>query len=157
LSLEEDQERREAKRSLKFPPVQFTGKQAQGIGKAFGDLARNNNYTFWACSILPEHMHLVIARHTYGVESVVNLLKGAATRELIDRNLHPLAAFAEPGLRPPKMWARRLWKVYLDSEEAILNAMRYVVDNPTNEGKPQQTWSFVSPFRGLEPGLVIYH
>jgi REP element-mobilizing transposase RayT len=157
LSPEEEWDRQEAKKLLKFPAVEFTGKQAQGIGKAFGELARKNNYTVWACSILPEHVHLVIARHTYRVESIVNLLKGAATRELIDRNLHPLAQYAKPGSRPPKMWARRLWKVYLDTEEAIENAMRYVVENPTKEGKPRQTWSFVSPFRGLDPGLVVYH
>ena len=157
LTPEEEQERQEAKQTLKYPPVQFTGKQARGIGQAFGKLCRKSNYTFWACSILPEHVHLVIARHSYEVESIVNLLKGAATRELVDEELHPLAAHAQPGKRPPKMWARRLWKVYLDSEEAIENAVRYVEANPTNEGKPLQHWPFVVPFRGLDRGNVIYH
>src|SRR5262245_17099020 len=65
LTPEEERDRQEAKESLEFPVVQFSGLQAQRIGTVFGDLARKNNYSIWACSILPEHTHLVIARHTY--------------------------------------------------------------------------------------------
>jgi REP element-mobilizing transposase RayT len=157
LTPEEERDRLEAKRSLRYPPVCFTGKQAQAIGAAFGNLARKSNYTLWACSILPEHTHLVIARHSYKVETIVNLMKGAATREVVERGIHPLSRFAKTGARAPKMWARQLWKVYLDSEEAIENAIRYVLENPVKENLPAQTWSFVSGFRGLDPGYVVYH
>jgi|SRR5579863_2345891 len=157
LTPEEELERQQAKQSLKHPAVQFTGKQARVIGNAFGQFASKSNYTIWACSILPEHVHLVIARHHYKVESMVNLLKGVATSELVDENTHPLALHADLGKRPPKMWARRLWKVYLDSEQAIANAIQYVEENPVKEGKPLQRWAFVSPFRGLDPGHVVYH
>ncbi len=103
------------------------------------------------------HTHLVIARHTYEVESIVIQLKGEATRELTKSGLHPLVAHAKPGKRPPKMWARGEWKVYLDSAHAIETAINYVEENPDNEGKPRQKWSFVSPFKGLEPGWITYH
>lgn len=115
-------------------------------------------YSVWACSILPEHTHLVLARHRYRVEQMINLLKGAATAELVRQGIHPLAKYVEPGGRPPRMWAEHEWKVYLDTEEAIENAIRYVEENPVKEDKPPQQWSFVTPFRGLDRGgWQTYH
>ena len=157
LTPEEQRQRQEAKRLLTYPPVQFDGQQARDIGLAFSALCRKRGYTLWACSILPEHTHLVIARHRYNVESIVCLLKGEATRQLVAEKRHPLARFAVAGKRPPKMWAQRLWKVYLDSEESIENAIGYVEENPEKEGKPQQIWSCVTAFAGLPPGWITYH
>ena len=89
---------------------------------------------------------------------MVNLLKGAATRQLINAECHPLARYAAMGERPPRMWAEHEWKVYLDSEEAIETAIDYVEQNPIREDKPQQHWSFVTPFAGLtRGGWVTYH
>ena len=99
----------------------------------------------------------MIARHRYKVEQIANLLKGAATRQLVSEHLHPLTQHAAPGERPPRMWAEHEWKVYLDSEEAIENAIQYVNDNPIKEGKPAQHWPFVTPFTGLDKGWVTYH
>ena len=158
LSPHELAQRKAARASLKYPPVTLTGHQAASIGRGFEEKRRKSNYTIWACSILPEHTHLVIARHTYKIEQVVNLLKGAATTELINVNRHPLAAFAKPGERPPRMWAEHEWKVYLDSEESIENAIRYVEENPEKEDKPRQSWRFVTPFAGVSRGgWVTYH
>ena len=56
------------------------------------------------------------------------------------------------------MWSEHQWKVYLDSEHAIENAIAYVNDNPVKEGKREQNWSFVTPFTGLPPGgWTTYH
>ena len=61
-----------------------------------------------------------------------------------------MARYARQGKRrPPRMWAEHLWKVYLDSEQAIVNAIKYVDENPIKEGKPRQNWGFVSPFAGI--------
>jgi REP element-mobilizing transposase RayT len=90
-----------ARKALAYPPVTLTGQQAAGVGRGFAAKAAKSNYTIWGCSILPEHTHLVIARHTYKVEQIVNLLKGAATSQLMKENVHPLAAYAKPGRRPP--------------------------------------------------------
>lgn len=151
--------RRDAARAaLKYPPVTLTGQQAASIGRGFADKAARSNYTIWACSILPEHTHLVIARHTYKVEQIANLLKGAATSQLIEDNNHPLTIYAQPNKPPPRMWAEHEWKVYLDSDEAIDNAVVYVEQNPEKEGKPKQSWKFVTPFAGLpKGGWVTYH
>ena len=132
-----------AKRALRYPPVCFTGLQAREIGRAFGEFASRGKVTIYACSILPEHVHLVIARHDYRVEQIANLLKGAATRRLVAGNLHRLADYAPPGERLPTMWSRGLWKVFLNRERDVQLAIHYVESNPGREGMARQRWSFV--------------
>ena len=156
LTSEELIAREAARSALAYPPVRFTGEQARAVARGFAKVAQRNNYSIWACAILPEHTHLVIARHRYRIEQVVNLLKGAATRQLIAEGIHPLNGFTKNGRRPP-MWAVHEWKVYLDSEAAIEAAIRYVDENPMREGKPGQRWAFVKPFIGLETGWITYH
>ncbi|MCC7476365.1 MAG: hypothetical protein IT425_13305 [Pirellulales bacterium] len=146
-----------AETALKFPSVHFTGGQARAVGKGFANAVRKSGLTIWACSILPEHVHLVVARHTYKAEQICNLLKGEATKELIAESLHPLAAHVVRG-RTPSPWAAKQWKVYFDAEVAIEAAIEYVEANPEKEGKPRQSWPFVSPFAGLpKGGWVTYH
>lgn len=146
-----------AETALKFPSVHFTGGQARAVGKGFANAVRKSGLTIWACSILPEHVHLVVARHTYKAEQICNLLKGEATKELIAESLHPLAAYVVRG-RTPSPWAAKQWKVYFDAEVAIEAAIEYVEANPEKEGKPRQSWPFVSPFAGLpKGGWVTYH
>ncbi|WP_231741887.1 transposase [Stieleria varia] len=158
LSSDEIAARDAAKASLRYPTVSLTGLQALSIAKGFGRHCAKNNYTLWACAILPEHTHLVIARHTFKVEQMVNLLKGSATRRIIEDARHPMQAYASKDKRPPQMWASNLWKVYLDSENAIEEAIGYVLDNPVKEGKPRQSWSFVTPFAGIpKSSWTTYH
>ncbi len=105
LSDSERHQREAAKQALECPAVSIDGHQAAAIAQSFADMASKCNYTFWACAILPEHTHLVIARHTYKVEQIVNLLKGASTSHLVEMHLHPLADYAKSGMCPPRMWA----------------------------------------------------
>jgi hypothetical protein len=56
------------------------------------------------------------------------------------------------------MWGEGQWRVYLDTEEAIEAAIRYVEENAVKEGKPRQRWPFVTPFTGLDKsGWVTYY
>src|SRR5690242_17379731 len=80
-----------AKQALRYPPVALTGLQARAVGRGFAEYMRRGGLTVWACAVRPEHVHMVIARHTCKVEQVVNLLKGAATRQLMAEGLHPFA------------------------------------------------------------------
>jgi hypothetical protein len=86
--------RTSAKAAMKYPVVSLTGAQARAAGRGFAEYAHRSGIAIWACSILPEHVHMVIARHTFEVESVVNQLKGYATRQLNADKIHPLANFA---------------------------------------------------------------
>jgi REP element-mobilizing transposase RayT len=145
-----------AQQTLKFPPVTLTGAQARAAATGFANAVRKSGLSIWACSILPEHVHMVIARHCYGVEKLCNLLKGAATKQLMAELLHPQARFAK-GERPPSPWARGQWKVFLEDELAIEEAIHYVEENPLKENKRPQKWSFVTPFAGLaRAGWVTY-
>jgi REP element-mobilizing transposase RayT len=135
-----------AKKVLKYPEVHFTGIQAQTIGDGFADLVQRNGLRIWACSILPEHAHLVITRHRYKVEQIANLLKGAATKALIEEKVHPFENYQTKKGRLPKTWAQGQWKVFLDSEKDVFRAIRYVEDNPLKEEKPRQHWSFVTNY-----------
>ena len=135
--------RQAAKRELKHPPVHFTGRQAQSIGRGFASFAQRSGVNVLACSILPEHVHMVVSRHRFRAEQIANLLKGAATRQLSSDRLHPFDSSQPTNDRLPNMWARGQWKVFLNSEADISRAVRYVQDNPLKEGKQRQRWGFV--------------
>lgn len=157
LTEAEIQQREVARNALKYAPVSITGQQAVSIARGFAQRATGSNYSVWACAIMPEHTHLVLARHSYKVEQMAKLLKAAATASIIKDGRHPLSGCKSRDGAFPRMWAESFWKVYLDSEEQIDTAIRYVNENPEREGKKCQSWSFVSPFRGLEPGHITYH
>src|SRR5947209_4576240 len=74
--------RRRAQAALVRPPVVFTGEQALAVANGFGGLVARSRVSVVACSIMPQHTHLVIDRPPYPAEQAANLLKGAATSEL---------------------------------------------------------------------------
>src|SRR5579862_3110142 len=51
--------RASAQRALRFPRVILSGEQARSVGRGFGNGVRKSRFAIWACSILPEHVHLV--------------------------------------------------------------------------------------------------
>jgi REP element-mobilizing transposase RayT len=142
-----------AKQVLKYPAVRFTGRQARAIGRGFDALVNRSALSICACSILPEHTHLVVGQHRYPIEQIANLLKGAATRQLMSEGLHPFGALREKCGRLPHAWARGLWKVFLGTPADVRRAVRYVEDNPSREGLPRQRWAFVTPFDVERSGL----
>ena len=104
------------------------------VAAALGRLSRAMGLAVRACSIMDDHVHLVVMRSRFRIEYVMNQLKGAGTRAL--------AAGRTP-------WTRNGWKVFLDDMEAVYAAMRYVEANPPAAGPPPQQWDFVEP---LPPG-----
>jgi hypothetical protein len=81
------------------------------------------------------------------IETVVAHLKAKATGQLNLDGRHPLAAFSNRRGAPPTPWAAKFWKCFLDNDDAIRRAIRYVEGNPAKEGKRRQRWSFVTPWR----------
>jgi len=130
--------RREAKAALKHPPAAFTGEQALAVGRGFAEAARESRYVVHACTILPEHVHMVIGRSDRPVGRIVGHFKGRATQHLARAGLWPDAK------RP--VWGKKTWKVFLYTPEDVRRAVTYVEGNPEREGKPRQRWSFVRPF-----------
>ena len=137
--------RKDAKKSLKYPPVIFDGAQARAVARGFAQVLTEYNYPIYACAILPEHVHLVVGRHTRAIERIVAHLKRGATLRLFAEESHPLIEFPKP---VPSPWSKRTgWVVYLNDDQSVRHRIKYVQENALKEGKPQQHWSFVKPFR----------
>ncbi len=142
-----DRRRREAaKEALKYPAVQFTGRQALSVGDGFRRAIKESGYVLHACSIMPEHVHAVIARHARTAEKIVGHMKGRASQELSKDGHHPLVEHRGEDGSLPSPWARRGWIVYLNDAAGIQRAVHYVEQNPIHEGKPPQKWSFIVPY-----------
>lgn len=137
-----------AKEAMKYPEVNFTGHQALSVIKGFAEQTAKSGFIIHACSILPQHAHMVIARHRYPIEQVVRLLRQAATLRLLADELHPFAHLRSGKGRLPSVWAQDFRKVFLFTSEEIWHRIGYVEENPRKEGKRPQKWSFVTPYRG---------
>ncbi|MBM4019376.1 MAG: hypothetical protein FJ288_13820 [Planctomycetes bacterium] len=129
-----------AKDALHYPPVAFSGRQALAVGRGFARACRESAYVLHACSILPEHVHMVIAQHERAVERIAAHLKARATQRLKAEGLWP-----DPDA---PVWAKGCWRVYLNAPEDVRRAVAYAEANPEKEGKPRQRWSFVIPYGG---------
>ena len=133
----------EMKKHLARNPVLLSGLQARAVARGFARFVQSSGIILRACSILPDHVHLVILRHTYSIETIATLLKGAATNQLIREGLHPFQDHPYRDGSLPTPWLRKWWKVFLDSDDDIARASRYVEGNPHKEGLPEQHWNFV--------------
>ncbi len=136
-----------AKRALLDPPVVFDGLQAWSVGQGFRKQVATSGYVIHACAILPCHTHMVIARHHYSIKQVRRLLKQAATARLLADGRHPFVDMRDENGELPSAWSENGWDVHLDTEEEVAEAIAYVEDNPSKEGKPRQKWSFVTSFQ----------
>ncbi len=135
-----------AKKALVRPAVRFTGHQALSISHGFHEYIRRRKLTVWACAIMPDHVHLVIDRHTLLIEHIVQQMKGMATNQLLNDRLHPFQNLDAKETQVPEVWGRKEWKVFLNSEADILREIAYVERNPEERGLPMQRWSFVMPY-----------
>ena len=145
-----DREKRlAAKRALKYRPVRLSWEQIESIAKGFARAAEEAGYVIYACSILHDHAHLVVARHERIAEQITGHLKSFATRQLRADKLHPLEKHVRRDGSVPSVWAEGLWKVFLFNDPEIRRAIRYVEDNPEREGMPRQEWWFVTKYAGI--------
>lgn len=152
--------RRIQKTALRYDPVRFTAAQMGAVARGIARAVAESRYVVFACSIMPEHVHMVVQRHRNLAERMIGHFKARATQQLIEEIIHPLARHLDPDGAVPCAWARRGWKVYLDSAADILRAIPYVEDNPLKRHLPRQTHAFVTPcasrFDAIDPdGLSI--
>ena len=138
--------RLDANRALKYPAVRFDGAQIQSIARGFARAVTESGYVLHACAVMPDHAHLVLARHERTAEKVTAHLKSFATRQLRADRIHPFERFARPDGSVTEAWAESLWKVFLFAPDEVRRAIRYVENNPVREGLPAQEWEFVVPY-----------
>ena len=104
-----------ARRGSASPQISVGGPERHASAKCRSRFRQRRSkkwIAIWACSILPEHIHLVIARHAYEIEQISNLLKGEATKEIKDKVIHPQVRFVDAKGKLPSMWAEQQWKVF---------------------------------------------
>ncbi|MDR0609394.1 MAG: transposase [Planctomycetaceae bacterium] len=124
---------------LKFPLVRFNGVQACAVGRGFAQAVTESHYVVFACAIMPTHVHLVVAAHKNLPRQIIGHFKGRATHYLNQEGLNPLGENRSP-------WCVKGWTVFLDSDDAVWQAIEYVNHNPLEEGLPLQQWKFVTPY-----------
>lgn len=147
----DSEQRKSAKNALAYPPVHFTGVQARAIAMGFKTAIEEAHYHCVACSVMPEHVHLVILRHQRQAEAMIQHLKARATMRLRSEHIHPLLKYEKGGVLPSP-WARHGWKVFLDEPRDVARAIRYVEQNPIKDGLPIQQWSFVEKYEPAADG-----
>lgn len=131
------------KEHLKYQPVKWSGLQARAIARGFARAAHESGYVIRACSILPDHIHLVIARISRPIGQVVAHLKARATQQLCAEGIHPFGHLVDRNEKVTSTWARKYWKVFIDNDRHLDSAIAYVEKNPPKEGKRKQSWNFV--------------
>ncbi|MEX2308183.1 MAG: transposase [Pirellulales bacterium] len=140
--------RRVAREALKYPAVELSGIQARAVARGVAAVCPKIDLVIHACAIMPDHVHVVVARHKMDGDEIIACLKRAGTRGMNDEGLHPMRDFphANGRLRSPR--AGRGWKVMLFMPEQMRAAIRYVERNPVRAGYKPQRWSFVVPYLG---------
>ncbi len=115
---------------LQRPPFFLEDASRTVVASAFSGVIRRLGIKVPACAIMNDHVHILILRSKYRIEYLVNQLKGAATKAL--------------GLTNTP-WTRGCWKVFIDDNDALLSAVRYIQSNPACAGLVPQHWDFISP------------
>ena len=146
----DQQRRREMQAVLNYPPVRLTGVQARAAARGFEKVIAQLGLRVHACAILPDHVHLVVARHDLTVEQIAQRLKSAATRRMTEEGVRPLADYRDRHGRTPTPWAEDGWFVYLETPGEVRGRIAYVDDNPKKHGLPAQRWPFVVAYDPAE-------
>lgn len=128
-----------AEQRLKFSAIRFDQKQIDAISLAFADALAEQQYTCYACAIMPDHVHLVIRKHKHRAEAMIDNLQQASRLRLRKARFMP---FDHP------VWTTGGWRGFLSSPAAVRSAIRYVEQNPANARRKPQAWAFVTPYDG---------
>ena len=126
-----------AKQVLKFPPLTLTKPEGEAVARAFADVVREQAYTCYACSVMPDHVHLVIRKHKHLAEQMIANFQKASRQAVHD---------AAPRDPDHPVWGGCGWKVFLDSTSDIRRTVRYVENNPLKARLPRQHHPFVTTY-----------
>jgi REP element-mobilizing transposase RayT len=140
--------RRAAKEALKYPAVELSGVQARALARGIAAVCAKVELAIYACAIMRDHVHVVVAAHRLDGDEIIVCLKRAGTRGMNDEGLHPMVAYRRENGRLPSPWSAGGWKVKIRTRQQMLDCVRYVERNPIRAGYKAQRWSFVVPYLG---------
>ena len=130
---------------LRRPLLELTAPEIAVVGEAFGEVARQRNYTCYGCAIMPDHVHLLIRKHRDQAEMMIAHFQGAS-------RIAVLAKLQAGRDAEHPVWGGPGWKVFLNTREDMARVVKYIRDNPRKAGRPEQHWPFVRGVRRLVAG-----
>jgi REP-associated tyrosine transposase len=136
----------EAADRLKHSLQTFDQAARETIAAAFADVIQRERYTCYACTVMPDHVHILIRKHKHCAEEMIEALKIESRLRLSARGLRSVIH--------PTWTAGIGWKVFLDHPDDVRRTMLYIENNPLPLGLPVQRWPFIKPYDGwpLHPG-----
>jgi hypothetical protein len=140
-----------ARAALRHPPVELDDAQIAAVGRGVTrEIERYRAAPMYAFAQLRDHFHFVCGRCRYDIRRFEGRIKGAATRQLLEEGLHPLARFAERDGTVPSPWSVKPWVVYLFTDDDVVRSIQYVHDNLKRARLPEQRYSFVVPYPNVK-------
>jgi REP element-mobilizing transposase RayT len=134
-----------ASKVLKYPLLTFSLPDFPVIAEGIASAIAKNHYTCYACSVMPDHVHLLIRKHKHPAETMIEGLQESSRNRVIAERL-----------RPPDhpVWTTGGCKVFLYHPVQIRRTIRYIVNNPVKWHLPRQRWPFIVQYNGwpLHPG-----
>ncbi len=128
-----------ARGALKHELLEYRPSDFSIIADTLGEVIREHNYTCYACSIMPDHVHILIRKHKHQAEDMLDNFQ-VATR----------LRFRSLKLRPEDhpVWGGPGWKVFLDEPTDIRRTIGYIEGNPPKYRLPKQDWPVVKAYDG---------
>ena len=124
---------------LKYPLLDFKVSDFPAIADGLAQAIHQQNYTCYACAIMPDHVHMLIRKHKHHAEDMLENLQESSRLQVCGTDLrttdHPV-------------WGGLGWKVFLDTPTDILRTIQYIEENPLKWRLPRQCWPFVKAYDG---------
>jgi len=123
---------------LQHPLLAFDETIRGAVADALSEVIQQQRYTCYACSVMPDHVHILMRKHKHLAEEMIELLKEVSRSQLFFRGLvagdHPIWASGSG------------WKVFLDEPKDVRRTIGYIENNPLEIGLPKQSWPFVKEY-----------
>ena len=128
---------RRARGLLAFPVVQFDKAAIRTVAQAFAQVIRSNNYTCYACAIMPDHVHILIRKHKHTCEEMTRNFQRESHLMLCEHGLFDLEH---------PIWGGHGYSVYLDHPDDVWLTIPYIEENPSQARIRAQQYDFVTPY-----------
>jgi len=127
----------QAQALLKHPLLELTGGAVASVALRFAGAIGEFKYTCYACSILRDHVHLIVRKQKHTAEQMIEKLQNFGRLRL-----------SADGYRSSDhpTWVRGGWKVFLDHPDEVRRTIPYVEKNPLAYGEPVQKWHFITAY-----------
>ncbi|MFL5342869.1 MAG: hypothetical protein ACJ8F7_22270 [Gemmataceae bacterium] len=125
---------------LKHPLLDFPEPARKVVAAAFAGAIEEQQYTCYACAIMPDHVHILIRKHKHLAEDMIEHLCQASRDRLIAAGLRPLDH--------PTWNSGGGYKVFLEDPDEIRRTIGYIERNPLPLRLPKQPWPFVKVYDG---------